>query len=136
MSIVPIMEEARALLDGAMSAPTLFDCATSTRGKRLTYLDARAARSAGPVDRGYSANTVKEKAACYPAVEFFGMIGLQRFRALPAGDGTHAYTTWATPLSLLIAPVGAVQGEAFGGRSFSCRTAGRGGDYAKSIRPA
>ena len=109
MSIVPIMEQARALLNHECEAPALFDFATSIRGMRLTYLDARAARSAGAVDRGYSADAIGEKAACYPAVEFFGMIGLQRFRAIPAGDGTQVYTTWASPLSLLVAPVGAVQ---------------------------
>lgn len=136
MSITSIVRRARKYLHGAPVTPAMFDV-HATSDIALTYLDARTSRYASAIDKGYSPTAINETTfVCYPAVEFFGMLGLQRFRPLPFDAGTHIYSTWSVPLPLLVAPVGAVHGTEFGGTMYRCRPAGRGGDYHKAMRPA
>ncbi len=60
------------------------------------YFDARRASGATNLDIGFSLDVQGIDAPTYPAVEFLCLIGLQRFRPSPAGDG-YSYRLWFRP---------------------------------------
>lgn len=69
------------------------------------YFDARRGASALPIDVGFSPDTLGMTAVAYPAVEFFCLVGLQRFRPVPAGmPRLFDYCLWSVPLDCRIAP--------------------------------
>lgn len=109
-----IAEIVRALL-GALSRATgkvfgeaLFDWGTmllDSEGKAVstTAFDCRLSRLTS-LDVGFSMNDQGLKPLVYPAVEFFALIGIQRFR--PTRDeGLRQWCcfTWSQPLPILIA---------------------------------
>lgn len=89
----------------------LFDfgvvCYNPKDGKKAEpfYFDARRGPNAHPRDVGFSPNDLGMKTIAYPAVEFLGLVGLQRARPVPLQQPRHyQYHTWGTPLSLVLLP--------------------------------
>jgi hypothetical protein len=60
------------------------------------YFDARRANWATNLDVGFSLDVQGIAAPTHPAVEFLCLVGLQRFRPAPAGNG-YAYRLWTGP---------------------------------------
>lgn len=60
------------------------------------YFDARRASGATNLDVGFSLDVQGIDAPTHPAVEFLCLIGLQRFRPSPVGEG-YAYRCWFRP---------------------------------------
>jgi hypothetical protein len=54
--------------------------------------------------QGYSANAIRDNNPICPVTEFFGAIGLQRFRPLDRGAKKFSYALWETPFPLSYAP--------------------------------
>ncbi len=70
------------------------------------YFDGRRGWNAQPIDIGFSPDSLKMKSAAYPAVEFFCLVGLQRFRPHQTGKRRFFdYRTWMAPLSPCLAAV-------------------------------
>lgn len=68
-----------------------------------TAFDARLGRLTS-IDVGFSMNVQKLKPLMYPAVEFFALIGIQRFMPTrDSGDSQWVCFTWSQPLSILTA---------------------------------
>lgn len=68
------------------------------------YFDGRRGWNAQPIDIGFSPDSLKMTSAAYPAVEFFCLVGLQRFRPCPTElRRVFDYRTWRTPLSPCLA---------------------------------
>jgi CRISPR-associated protein Csb3 len=101
------------------------------------YFDARRAAGALNLDIGFSPDVQKIDATSFPAVEFFCLVGLQRFR--PARDPDtrrYLFNAWQGQLlpSVAAAAVAGFPGD-FAGRRFGfrllCRT-----KYLKGFLPA
>ena len=72
------------------------------------YFDARRGANARPIDVGFSHDPLKMVTMAFPAVEFLCLIGLQRFRPMPADKKrVFEYFTWVDPLDAHIAPIAA-----------------------------
>jgi hypothetical protein len=103
------------------------------------YFDARRGASAHPIDVGFSLDSLGMTTVAYPAVEFLCLVGLQRFRPLPAEIArVFDYATWELPLSVHVAPM-AVLGllPNVGGRRFRFENAFRTDQKKhKSFTPA
>ena len=97
------------------------------------YFDARRASGATNLDVGFSLDVQGFDAPTHPAVEFLCLIGLQRFRPRPAGDG-YAYHPWADPHPPATAAALA-SGAVPGGRGYTFRLLYRT-KYLKGFLPA
>lgn len=75
---------------------------TSEKSLKPFYFDARSYIHA--LDTGFSLDAVEIPAMAYPAVEFFALVGLQRFRPREKDPKSYEYFTWIYPLDILIAP--------------------------------
>lgn len=79
-------------------------------GKKVEpfYFDARRGSSSRPIDIGFSPDALQMTNLAYPAVEFFCLVGLQRFRPAPSGKRRlFKYHAWSMPLDIAIAPAAA-----------------------------
>jgi CRISPR-associated protein Csb3 len=93
------------LLDRGM---VVYDPADPDKKVEPFYFDARRGSSAQPIDIGFSPDSLQLTSAAYPAVEFLCLVGLQRFRPLPAGrPRVFDYFTWRRPLAVAVASVAA-----------------------------
>jgi CRISPR-associated protein Csx14 len=86
------------------------------------YFDSRRGWNAKSLDIGFAPDSFNMTSAAFPAVEFFCLIGLQRFRpALTAERRVFIYHTWNTPLSIVLgaaAAPGALSGVRTSGYRF------------------
>lgn len=98
-------------------AAVMFDPAEPKKTVEPFYLDARRASQAHSVDIGFSPDAQNFAMPVYAAVEFFCLVGLQRFRPAANADRTFSYWTWsrATPLSPLTAAAVASGGASLPG---------------------
>jgi hypothetical protein len=68
------------------------------------YFDARRGSNAQSLDVGFSPDSLQITVATYPAVEFFCLVGLQRFRPLTtSAQRVFDYYTWSVPLEVRLA---------------------------------
>lgn len=75
----------------------------NTEGKKVEpfYFDARRGSNALATDVGFSTDSLKFSTTAFPAVEFFCLVGLQRFRpALTSRIRTFEYSTWRAQLPI------------------------------------
>ena len=73
------------------------------------YFDARRGANALPIDVGFSPDVLSMTTLAYPAVEFFCLVGLQRFRPMPTGvPRLFDYFPWTLPLDCRVAACAAV----------------------------
>lgn len=107
---------ARAMQQAIGSAPdplSLFDYCTvnyDTENHRKKvepfYFDSRRGRNAQSLDIGFAPDSLKMKTVASPAVEFFCLVGLQRFRPAPTERRrVFNYFPWHIPLPVEVAPV-------------------------------
>ena len=73
------------------------------------YFDARRGASATALDIGFMPDALSMTTVAFPAVEFLCLVGLQRFRPMPARVKPRVfdYATWAQPLDARVAPLAA-----------------------------
>ena len=72
------------------------------------YFDARRGASARSVDIGFAPDALKLETTAFPAVEALCLVGLQRFRPMPANrPRLFNYYTWETRLEARLAQVAA-----------------------------
>lgn len=84
------------------------DPAEETKPVEPFYFDAR--RFAHALDTGFSLDVQNAETVAHPAVEFFCLVGLQRFRPSPTPmNSTFDYWTWSKPLTAPVA-AGVVSG--------------------------
>lgn len=91
----------------------------AAKGKKREpfYFDARRGAASRSLDIGFAPDALQMTSMAFPAVEALAFVGLQRCRPRPAGSPrVFDYSTWATPLPLLLAPAG-VSGLLSGVRS-------------------
>ena len=69
------------------------------------YFDSRRGANALAIDVGFSLDGISLESLAYPAVEFFALVGLQRFRPQPVERRVFEYLPWAEPLPPLLASV-------------------------------
>lgn len=104
--IVPLLTKALGDYQDDRSPAEIFNWKASLRNDKgeataATAFDTRLSRLTS-IDVGFSMNDQGLKPAVYPAVEFFALVGVQRFR--PIGDNTRKRCfTWSQPLPILIA---------------------------------
>lgn len=68
------------------------------------YFDARRGANARSIDVGFSTDSLKIETTAFPAVEFFCLLGLQRFRpALTSKPRVGDYSAWTRPLPIRVA---------------------------------
>ncbi|MEM2869153.1 MAG: hypothetical protein QW379_01855 [Thermoplasmata archaeon] len=101
------------------------------------YFDPR--RFVHALHTGFSTDTLGMDVPAFPAVEFFTLIGLQRFRPVPDSRRTFRYTIWSVPLNTIIAPA-ALHGIIPGGETYRFRLLSRdaqdrykGFDFARKL---
>jgi CRISPR-associated protein Csb3 len=110
-----IAEAMRSFLSRAFAADSPFDygvIVTDDAGTKVEpfYFDARRSGTASALDTGFSANDLKHVAILsFPAVEFFTLVGLQRFRPRREGVANYFYA-WSEPLPITIAALVACGG--------------------------
>jgi CRISPR-associated protein Csb3 len=72
------------------------------------YFDARRGSNALSLDIGFMPDALNMRTVAYPAVEFFCLVGLQRFRPTPTdAKRVFDYYTWNCPLPTSVAPLAA-----------------------------
>jgi CRISPR-associated protein Csb3 len=72
------------------------------------YFDSRRGWNAQSLDIGFAPDSLKMTTTAYPAVEFFCLVGLQRYRPAPTKQRrVFDYCTWNEPLPAVIAAVAA-----------------------------
>ncbi|MFN3706371.1 MAG: hypothetical protein ACK4WM_10320 [Thermoflexales bacterium] len=104
--IVPLLTKALGDYPADRSPADIFNWGVSLRDDKgeataATAFDTRLRRLTS-IDIGFSMNDQGLKPTVYPAVEFFALVGIQRFR--PIGDNTRKRCfTWSQPLPILIA---------------------------------
>jgi CRISPR-associated protein Csb3 len=80
------------------------------------YFDSRRGSNALAIDIGFSPDSLTMKTMAYPAVEFFCLIGLQRFRPSGVRRRIYDYCTWPTPLPATMATLAVCGLLRLGGR--------------------
>jgi CRISPR-associated protein Csb3 len=88
-------------------AAVVYDPSEPDKKVEPFYFDARRGSSALPIDIGFSPDALQMTNLAYPAVEFFCLVGLQRFRPACIGRRLFEYHTWSMPLDVAIAPAAA-----------------------------
>lgn len=86
----------------------VYDSADPVKKVEPFYFDAR--RGARPFSRdiGFAPDALQMTTPAFPAVEFLCLVGLQRCRPRPRGEGrVFDYFTWRIPLPLSVLPVAA-----------------------------
>lgn len=85
-------------------AEVVYDPRNPAKKVEPFYYDGRRGCNARPIDIGFSPDKLNMISAAYPVVEFFCLVGLQRFRPRP-GDHRRVfdYRTWSTPLTPCLA---------------------------------
>jgi CRISPR-associated protein Csx14 len=81
------------------------------RGKKVEpyYFDSRRGWNAQSLDIGFAPDSFNMTTVAFPGVEFFCLVGLQRFRAVPTDQRrVFIYHTWNVPLPIALAPAAAV----------------------------
>ncbi len=104
-----VARAAQAALPDSQTPHDLFNYGCVLRaedGKKAVepfYFDAR--RFSSALDTGFSLDVVGAETIAHPAVELLALIGLQRFRPMPAGKWSFDYWTWGSPLAAPVATV-------------------------------
>jgi hypothetical protein len=70
------------------------------------YFDTRRGANALALDIGFMPDALSMTTIAYPAVEFLCLVGLQRYRPVPAATKrVFDYFTWSVPLTTQVAPL-------------------------------
>lgn len=91
-----------AILDQGM---VVYDPLEPDKKVEPFYFDASRGSNAQALDIGFAPDSLHMTTTAYPAVEFLGLVGLQRCRPMPTGSPrVFDYHTWAVPLDARLAP--------------------------------
>ncbi len=86
----------------------VYDPADPKKKVEPYYFDSRRGWNAQSLDIGFAPDSLNMTTIAYPAVEFFCLVGLQRYRPAPTKQRrVFDYCTWIEPLPAVVAAVAA-----------------------------